>query len=189
MSLDHNVAIIPHWVYETLKRNSMNIGDCLDFSKIRKCLSANDLACFLAVQDSFGCMVGGTIDNYAGKNSLFNRWAATATSDGFDFLTCTIMALAHDPAFISMAKDRLYSEDGRQDHHKEPFIKYELDRGVSGLVVYPGFYTPEGAPALYTKTVVAVLGALYVNSLSPNFVSATSWFRRYLELLVLKIKQ
>ncbi len=187
MSTEHNVAIIPHWVYETMKRHSLTIADCLDFNKVRGIFSAEDMACILATEDSFECLTGAKDISVAA--TIYNRWFNSASDENRDFLTNTVVTLAFATSLISMAKDRLYSPEAKQDHHEKPFIIYDLGRGVSGIVVYPGFFAPDFAPALYMDVVKGVLNALYVNSDSANIVSRSRWFRRYLELLAGSIQQ
>jgi len=188
VSTEHNVAIIPHWVYETMKRHSLTISDCLDFNKVRGIFSAEDMACVLATEDSYESLTGAK-DLATNTPTIYKRWLESANEENRDFLLNTVTTLAFGTSLISMAKDRLYSPEAKQDHHKEPFIIYELGRDVSGIVVYPGFFAPDIAPALYMDVVKGVLRALYVNSDSPNIVSRSRWFRRYLELLAGSIQQ
>lgn len=186
MSHNHYVAIIPHWVYETLKRNSMKIEDCLNFNKIKPIMSAEDLGSFLAIQQSTEHLVGTPIQQ-SGQFDLLSKWMGSASKENISYLANTVHMVAMTPDCISMVKEQLFDEGSRQDHHKEPFIIYELERDVSGIVVYPGFFTVNADPAMYFKAVKAILGTLYANSASPNLVSSTGWFRRYLELLAAKV--
>lgn len=184
---EHSLVIIPHWVYAQLKRNSMNIEDCLNFNKIKPIMSAEDLAGFLAVQNSVEYLVGTEITR-SGQGDLLSKWISSANEANLSFLANTVHVVATTSNCISMVKEQLYDEGSRQDHHTEPFIIYEMDRNVTGMLVYPGFFTIDANPELHFTAVKAILGSLYVNSASPNLVSATSWFRRYLELLVAKVQ-
>jgi hypothetical protein len=186
---EHNVAIIPNWVYDTMKRNALTISDCLNFNVVRKFMSAEDMASILVTERSFDRLTGDVALAGMSPPTITSRWIQSATEENRNFLMNTVLPISHSATVINMANERLFSEHSKEEHHKDPFIIYELERGVSGIIVYPGFFTTDSAPGIYKHLVDAVLGALYVNSDSPNIVSGTRWFRRYLELLNATVQQ
>lgn len=174
------IVLVPYWISETVHRNKMNLADVLDFEKIRHLCSPVDLAGFAILQDCAPNLVGG--DVYM-PWSLFGVWfESLRTEDGKSYHANTVMPLTFDESFIKSAKDRLFSEDSRNERYSEPFNYYDIAPAVGAMVISPGFYTANASDELHLNTVEAILKALYVYA-PHNEVARTPWFKRYLELL------
>jgi hypothetical protein len=100
-----------------------------------------------------------------------------------DFLFQQVDALSSDASHRKEVHGRLFSEDSRDEQHKEPFICYDLTPDVCGVVIYPGFFVGKNsAKELQLAFVREVLKVLYVYD-TQSEVAKTSLFKRYLELL------
>lgn len=178
------VILIPHWIAETIKRNALNIRDCLNFEKIKPILTAEDIAGFLALQNAMYFVTGAEAAEST-HIALYYTWFESASPENQKYLESIVMPISVEPTFVDNAKARLFEEDAKQEHHTEAFITYDLVSGISGIVVYPGYFTKTPNSELNLRAVEAVLELLYVYT-PYNEVSKTPWFKRFLELLSAK---
>jgi hypothetical protein len=178
MGTQKHVVLIPYWVEETLRRNSVHISDCTDISKVQKLFSLEDLAIFFKLQSS-GLLIYGANS----ENDLQQLWREIATDNLalYDFYS-NIDTLSNDPTIVKSLQDRLFNQDAKNERYEKAFNVIDLSADVVGVVIYPGFFIGNGDLDLQYHVVTAVLKLLYVYDDYTN-VSKTSMFTRYLKLL------
>lgn len=183
---EKNIIIVPHWVYETLHRNGMNLGDCLNFDKIRGIFAQADLVAFMAVQEDMSYITGDSRGGYGGYTTLWGQWYQSAIHpDAKALLMNAIAPMSVDQTFQQSARDRLFSPDAKRARDEEPFITYDIAPTVGAIVVYPGHFTSPVLGELQVRALTAILKTLYVYS-THHEVSRTPWYRQYLMGLSLK---
>jgi hypothetical protein len=177
-----NIILIPFWIQEAMKRNKLELRECLDFKKIRTLLSLQDLAGFMALQEYAQTLLGMR-DTHIG--SLYFGWSQGINMNEHehqDFLGQMVSPLSEDESIRKEVFARLFQESARQAQYEKPFICYDLSPEFEGVVIYPGFFTQIGDSSLQNDLVSAMLKALYVYE-PYNEVCKTSLFKRHLELL------
>lgn len=181
-----DIIIVPHWVHESLHRNGMNLGDCLDFEKIRGIFSQADLVQFLCIQDSINYITGAQESVQKIDAGLWSKWNQTLmTEDAKKLLYDTISPMSCDPTFQQAARDRLFSPEAKRARDEQAFITYDIAPEVGAIVVYPGHFTSAVLGELQVRALRAILKVLYVYN-TQHEVSRTPWFRQYLTGLSLK---
>jgi len=181
-----DIIIVPHWVHESLHRNGMNLGDCLDFEKVRKVFSQSDLVQFLCIQDSIKYLTGTEETLQAIDAGLWRKWNETVmTEDAKALLYNAVSPMSTDPTFQQAARDRLFSPDVKRARDEEAFITYDIAPDIGAIVVYPGHFTSAVLGELQVRALQAILKVLYVYN-TEHEVSRTPWFRQYLTGLSLK---
>jgi hypothetical protein len=181
-----DIIIVPHWVHESLHRNGMNLGECLNFEKIRGIFAQADLVQFMAIQQDMNHIHGGPQGDYGAYSALWDAWYKTAiTSEAQALLMNAIGPMSCDPTFHQAARDRLFSAEAKRSRDEEAFITYDIAPEVGAIVVYPGHFTSAVLGELQVRALRAILKVLYVYN-TQHEVSRTPWFRQYLTGLSLK---
>jgi hypothetical protein len=176
------VVLIPFWIQETMKRNGLQLADCLKFEVVKPITSLNDLVLFYALQQRDTHLVGK--DTYL-NNGLYGAWANSIPADNkelLSFFTDSVTELCRDASFQAELDARLFCADAAQGQYKEAFDIYDLTPEVVGVVVNPGFFVGTGNTELQQSLVEAILKVLYVYEPSHE-VAKTPLFKRFLELL------
>lgn len=177
----NKVILVPHWVQETLRRNQMNLNECLDFSKIRSILSTNDLAGFLALQEFAGYLYGDE-ENFTRYPDLLAEWSEGASGENLNYLQITLPALANDASIVNEVKARLFSPESKDSRYEEAFITYDLKPSTVGVVVYPGHFVTGSKQKLELPLIESILKVFYVYT-PYHIVAGTDFFKKYLHLL------
>ncbi len=160
MTTDKNVILLPYWAEDVIKRQKLTMGDLLDFEKVRTIFSVHQLAELLAMQRCCEKIVG----SYEGGffTGLFWQWTQSARGEGHTFLTEVVVPISDHANTQSAFEQEYFNKEARQERHAEPFIIYDLQREVVGLVVYPGWFDQaETNPELQLKLVRALIRAFY----------------------------
>lgn len=185
MSTKKEFILIPYWIEDTLQRNNASLQACLDFPKLKGVCSLNDLIGFQALQGCVPQILGKDAHSPFSTYTLFGTWHASMVENDtemHDYLTKNVTLLSEDATFIAETRARLFSPESKHGRYPEPFRVVDLSNRLSGVVIYPGFFTDTPNPALQFALIEAVLKVLYVYD-SHSEVSQTSLFLRYLELL------
>lgn len=185
MSTKKELILIPYWIEDALQRNNAGLQDCLNFPKLKGVCSLNDLIGFQALQDCVPQILGKGTHSPFSTYRLFDVWSKSVVENDtemHDYLTKNVTLLSEDATFVAEMRTRLFSPESKHGRYPEPFRVVDLNNRLSGVVIYPGFFTDTPNPALQFTLIEAVLKVLYVYD-SHSEVSQTSLFLRYLELL------
>lgn len=196
-----SVVYIPHWISAMLERRNKPLTTCLDYGQMRELLSQEQQAQFLALQTyklfdaSYGA--DGYPMNYVyrhpgtqvtdfdeGYGDLYRVWQDSLAAEdvaGKSFLD-SARNLTYGNLTSNELKARLFAKESFSEQYKKPFITYDLSRNVIGVVVYPGYFTPEKNPSFKQEMLKSILKVLYVYNTYAS-VCKTPYFRKYLEAL------
>jgi len=176
----NNIYLIPHWILSVLRRNGLNNIDVLNYSKLQRILSMNDLASIQVLQ-SFGEDLLGTRDVVS--SSILYEWYSSADNALKESLRKEIEPLAADPILRDTVKERLGDDEARRQD-QPVFEVLPLEDKALMVVLYPGIFTGMNYDRHF-EIVQALLRQLYVYEQQPD-VAGTPLFRRYLDLLSLR---
>ncbi len=188
MSVKTRVILVPFWIEESLKRAGLAVKDCIDYQKVKKVVSTNDLLTFLAAQELMDTLVGS-------RGGSGSSWALSTTwAEGIPKTETTLLkdtdslySVSFTGNYLEEVKSRLFTQGANGPEYaptyEKPFIIYDLMPDVVGVVVYPGFFTAQPGKDLQLPLVDGVLEALYVYNAPYHEVASTPWFKRFLELL------
>jgi len=174
------IILIPYYVQEIMQRNSLQLADCLDLVKIRRVISVQDIAGFIALQGYNKTIFG--IDIIDDLSFTLSNSIIKGNTELNDFLWKTLTPLSIDESIQNELKARLFESSGKIDHYKEPFGIYDLTPEVGGVVIYPGYFTTNGNTELQKNVIEKVLKLLYVYG-AFHEVASTPFFNQYLKLL------
>ena len=193
MSLNKEILLVPFWIQDILRRNNMELKDCLDFSKIHQVVSPNELAEFIVLQGCYGILIDMKNDGTIGLGADLSRiWHVNigdtrqelhAKIDGNILPLCDSIY----PELKTSIHTRLFSEGISIPQRPNPFVVYDLSETVVGVVINPGHFIcgNNGKWSNHHQKALldTILKVLYVyNTFSE--VAKTSLFTKYLELLV-----
>lgn len=191
-----SIVFLPYWVEEVLHRHGLNVADALDYQKIRKYLTPEDMTLCLALNNMVETIVGKTPlipvsnDNAVASPVLSGNlhwfWGDLSVKEGADraFYSSTIAAPSYSEAVRNELNERLFSPESREERFTDPLIIYDATPDAGIVVVYPGFFLYNGSSdELYLRAIMDILQkSLYVYA-PVHEVARTEWFKRYLELL------
>lgn len=199
------VVYIPHWIHAMLQRRNIPLAACLDYNQMKELLSQEDQAQFLALQPYklFDAIYGtdgyplsneyrqyGTqvTDSLSTMEALYDVWVRSVAAE--DVASKNLLESARYLCFDSVVtnelKARLFAKESFSEQYKSPFITYDLSREVIGVVVFPGYFTPEKNPSFKLQLLKDILKVFYVyNTHAP--VCMTPYFRKYLEALAVSV--
>ena len=183
---DKKVAIlIPFWIQDVLRRAQLPLSACLELDKIKPLLSLNDLATFLAIQNTkyFKLITGS--DQQDQLSWIWNQGVIKSNVELNDFLWKTLIPVSNDSSFNTIVEDRLFKKESYDSNYKEPFTIYDLTPEVFGIVIYPGHFINSNNIVLQKNTLEAILDVLYAYQ-SFHEVAKSIFFRSYLEVLAKK---
>lgn len=195
------VVYIPHWIQAMLQRRNISLAACLDYKQMKELLSQEDQAQFLALQpyklfDATYDAEGYPLDYHYASNgtqvtdewsiagSLYEVWAKSLTAEDVasKSILQSVEALCFDKIVTNELKARLFSKESFSEQYQKPFITYDLARNVIGVVVFPGYFTPEKNPSFKVDLLKSILKVFYVYNTYAS-VCTTPYFRKYLEAL------
>lgn len=179
-----DIVVIPFWIHESVNRNNFTIEECLNYETLKSILSAEDLAGFLNAQGLLPVLTG-TEDNMLTSNALRGLWERNIPLDRQDVmadLNELDSKLRHVIGALQDTMTRLFDPNTKLERYEEPFKLFSLANKVTGLVIYPGYFTSAGELQLQSKLIEAVLQAFIMYS-SYEEAAATPLFLRHLELL------
>ena len=188
MTVQTRVVLIPFWIAESLKRAGLKTSDCVDYQKVKNCVSTHDLLTFLAAQELTGTLIG-TQNNPTGMWDLGFIW-----NEGMKALpeverknAATLYDASCAANYLEEVKARLFTPGSNgpdySPTYEKPYITYDLAPGVVGVVIHPGFFTESPSKEQQLSLVEAVLKVLYVYNTAYHEVASTLWFKRFLQLL------
>lgn len=189
MSVKTRVVLIPFWIAESLKRAGLQTSDCVDYKKVKDCVSTHDLITFLAAQELTGALIGMKDSNPGGAWDLGFIWNESMKPCSEEQLkeAATLYEVAYGPNYLDEVKARLFTPGSNGPEYsptyEKPFITYDLAPDVVGVVMYPGFFTESPSKEQQLSLVDAVLKVLYVYNTAYHEVASTLWFKRFLQLL------
>ena len=176
-----SVVLIPHWVQETLNRHKLQLGDVLDFQKIRVLLSIQDLAGLLATECFEALCYGASIPDQS-SYPLRAAWFKSASAEQ-QVEVSRIDMLSMDSSVQNDIRNRLFTPESRDDRYEKPFITYDLSPEIAAAVIYPGYFV-DGEE--YSETslclIESVLRVFYAYD-SHHAVARSELFKQYLLLL------
>lgn len=184
MTTDKNVILLPYWVEDLVKREKLTMADVLDFEKMRAVLSVGQLATLLAMQQTAESIIG----SYEGGffTGLYWQWSQSARGDSKAFLDEVVHPLGDTSTTLNNFKEDYFHKEARQERHAEPFIIYDLQREIVGLVVNPGwFVTNEPNPDLQLRLTRELIRAFYAYQ-PRHEVASRPLYLTYLNLLASK---
>ena len=188
MTVKTRVIIIPFWIEESMKRAGVPYSDCLDYSKIKKVVSTEDLLTFFSAQEIASTLVGAEYTSCSAWE-LGSVWNTNMTNQMEDQRkeAANLFEMSLHVNYLEQVKSRLFTPGAAGPDHspvyEKPYITYDLMPDVVGVVVYPGFFTESTSKELQLSLVDAILKVLYVYNTAYHEVASTLWFKRYLELL------
>jgi hypothetical protein len=182
------IVLIPYWVQEIMQRNKLPLSDCLDLAKLRPLISLNDLLMFAVMDNCQEEIIGSlpgqdTVPSYF--QSIIWEWSKIIPTNEHelnDFCWKSISTISKDVSILNELKERLFCEDAKSSMYEKPFITYDLTPGITGVVIFPGFFTSARKKEFQKPLVEAILKLSYVYD-STHEVAKTPLFKRYLELL------
>ena len=189
MSVKTNVILIPFWIIESLKRAGLPPSACLDYKKVKSCVSTHDLLTFLAAQGMSGTLIGNQDIIPTDTFNVIGVWTAGIKAEP-KALTNEVEQLytvACGSNYLEEVKSRLFTPGTNgpdySPTYEKPFITYDLAPDVIGVVIHPGFFSETPSKEQQLSLVDAVLKVLYVYNTAYHEVASTLWFKRYLQLL------
>ena len=180
---EKKVAIlIPYWVKEVLRRNSLPLSACLDFSKIKPLLSLDDLAAFLALQDSkYFKIITGTELFQEQLTLLWSNSIVNTDVELYEFLWKILNPISLDESYSKVLMSRLFNKDALDIRFNESYAIYDLTSEAFGVVLYPGYFISNNMEL--QKSVIESIIELLYRYQSFHEVARTPFFKGYLELL------
>ena len=183
-----DVILIPSWIAESLTRNGRSLSDLTDLSTLRECLSLQDMAGLLALNQNKARVLGFDPGFCLGFG-LHSVWTsnllqpAEGNSD-FAFLANTLQPLASDANILNVTISRLYGAENPVSaaQIKQPFAKCDLGAKASGVILYPGFFNNVVDADFQFKLIDTILQVLYVH-FPHSEVGRTDLAKKYLQLL------
>lgn len=187
MTAKTRVIIIPYWIAESIKRAGVSVSDCLDYNKIKKVVSTNDLLTFLASQEISSSLIGGNTGGSSWDLGFTWNESMKGCTEEQRKEAGTLYDLSCSVNYLEEVKSRLFTPGANgpdySPTYEKPYITYDLMPDVIGVVVHPGFFTESTSKELQLSLVDAILKVLYVYNTAYHEVASTLWFKRYLELL------
>ncbi len=172
-------VLVPFWVEKVLKRNNLNLSDILDYSKIRKYFSLEDLAGLIFVQDNLSLK---PFENLNLNTILLSSWRKTSgvlTSE----LDSGAIPLSYSKEVSSYVKTMLCgNNETTQDVKDSVYRIVDIERNTFCIVLKEGFIKEEGLAFNLLNFIKDILKVFYVYHKVED-VSKEPIFRTYLELL------
>lgn len=171
---------MPYWLLTALKRNEMSLSDLLDYNKLKRIVSPDNVSVLLGFQQLDVEPIFNTIND----GRLSNRWRETCSSENRQELDSFGQNLSHSEGSvvreISLKFDlQLYSKDRET---KPAYELVDFTREEVALVLYPGFFQEIKDPAFELNLARDMLKTLY-KYFKQHDVSHTALFKHYVKLL------
>jgi hypothetical protein len=203
VAIKHSIILIPFWIQDILRRNNMDVKECIDFSKLRSVTSIDDLAQFAQLQRFRDVLLDINVGQapvsfedgkllYGSLGELWHIHLGDTNHEAHQEIDSKILPLC-DGIYSQLNEtliDRLFTEGSTSTQHSEPFALYELSESVLGVIINPGRFICDKKknhnffPSAHRKPLIAaLLRVLYVYNTECE-VNKTSLFKKYLELLV-----
>lgn len=178
------VVVIPFWIQESLHRNNLTIEECLDYEKIKRVVSTDDLAGFYNAQTLLRVLVGSE-DNMLTSNELYGLWERNIPLDRPELraeMQDFTSNLARVLGPVEQLIGRLFDDGTKEMRYPDPFKIVDLANKVFGLVIYPGHFDRGGELCLQGELVKALLKAFNMYD-AYDELAASPLFKRFLDLL------
>lgn len=203
MAIKHSIILIPFWIQDILRRNNMEMKECVDFCKLRAVTSIEDLVQFAELQNLITPLLDinskeDAISMYDGNllykplSQIWHLHLGDVQHEAHQEIDNKILPLCDGlyPQLNETLIDRLFTEGSAVSQRIEPFAIYELSESVLGVLINPGHFICDSKKKqiVFSNThrkslITALLRVLYVYNTECE-VAETSLFRKYLELLV-----
>lgn len=180
------VILIPYFIHNTLKRNGLNLSECLDLLKLREYFSIEDLAIFSSLNsvDGFLAVFGGKKEFYYGDSNFISMtWCKNVDKivpekkENFQ----NTLSLINRLESWNDTSSRLFSKDCIEVESDVQYEVHDFESGFLGVVIYPGKFINNDI-GLHKSLISDVLDVFYAY-LKFHEVARSAYFRRYLELL------
>lgn len=147
--LPMSIVVVPGWIYKTLIRNKISTRELMDYSKVRKSLSLDDMAQWFYMNDSFrirDCRLSNTM--------LEHVWSNFTDKDQNE-VSNSVIPLSVSEEVASDANYKLNQLEGNPtnlvSNQTYQFIRIE---NILYIVLFEGFMASmldEGALSVYVK--------------------------------------
>lgn len=172
-------VLIPFWVEKVLKRNKLSLKDILDYEKIRKYFSMEDLAGLLSIQDSGSFNV---FQKFTLRTVLLSSWEKTSGVLSAE-LGSAVIPLSYSEEVKSYVTMKIVGDDVTSQEVNEPSYRIvDIERNTFCIVLYPGFLKLQEVVESLLNFVRDILKVFYVYHKVED-VSKEPIFRFYLDLL------
>lgn len=199
-----DIILVPLWIAQRLIARQLGERDVVDFNRISRFLSPNDLAGLLALQDKADYIVGKLSPRvsrptpaigkcaYTSQSALFDYWQASALTEDQRTLLGSIFKLAQLNDVSNDVVERLFSHDQGQSaqslsqlsEEQPPYVINDVDTDLCIMTIRPGYFDANSVEGkkLQVRALEAILQSFY-RTVPAHEVSRTVWFTRYLETL------
>lgn len=172
--------LLPYWAEKVLKRNKLSLKDILDYEKIRKFFSMEDLASLLSIQET---SVLETFKLISLRTVLLSSWEKTSGALKVE-LGSTVLPLSYSEEVKRYVTQRLTAEENAasQDVKNSVYRVVDIERNTFCIVLKPGFTKLHESSESLLEFVRDILKVFYVYHKVED-VSREPIFKTYLNLL------
>jgi hypothetical protein len=172
--------IVPYWIESAMTRNSMQLGDILNYEKLRTVVSLNDAAELLALQS----LQNFTIEKLVPYMSvLLSRWRESAQGAYLTELESVLPLLSCGDSINAGLIERLSS--GNPPSINEDSLKYKIvacQKNTHCIVLDNGFIEHQALPN-FTLTFSRSLIDSLKFYLDTKEIASLSFFKHYVRSL------
>lgn len=172
--------LIPFWAEKVLKRNKLSLKDILDYEKIRKFFSLEDLAGLLSIQENTEIE---TFKLITLRTVLLSSWEKTSGALKVE-LGSTVIPLSYSEEVKSYVSQMLNASDdvASQNVQDSVYRVVDIERNTFCIVLKPGFSALHESSEALLNFVKDILKVFYVYHKVED-VSKEPIFKTYLTLL------
>jgi len=138
MSNNVEFIIIPHFVEEALARNNVSTNAVLNFHKVSRFLSINDIVQLLCVQGCWKDILSEP--NFFYASSLMNHWVKSTSDPDDKKLLDQVHYLSSG---LGQTKEevynRLFNKEQPSEETNKEYKLIDLKPNTYGLVIYQGY--------------------------------------------------
>ena len=176
-----DLVLIPFWIKDILRRNNLPLKACLELSVIKPLLSQNDLATFVAVNNTTYLKKIIDIDGiYFALEGILIDSILKSNVELKTYLYDVIFPLACDKSIINELENRLFKHNDHyisiQNNVDKKYDVVDLTPDVFGLVLHPH-------DSINKQEVITDIIELLYSYMSFHQVAKTPFFKGYLKTL------
>lgn len=179
--INKSMVLVPSWVQNVLYRNRVPVADILDFAKMRKLMSAQDLSAFLSLQSADRIALLKPAASY----HLLNSWEQCQETDGRTELVSVVVPASRGEETIDDAYSRFGPNARGITWGGEPAAAVriiDISREAFAVELSPNFIEAINDGEVALEVLRRVLKVFY-GYLDVHSVSATPIFLSYLDAL------
>ena len=175
-------VFIPFWVEKVLKRNKLSLKDILEYEKIRKYFSLEDLAGLLCVQESDQLGSFSSFKEFSLRTVLLSSWMKTSGALAVE-LGSAVIPLSYSKEVKNYVLVKLSEQDVVSQNIDDPVYRIvDIERNTFCIVLKPGFVKLHNSVEALLDFVKDILKVFYVYH-KVEVVSREPIFKAYLNLL------